>query len=239
MRAARHLGILFGITIAMGSHVIPAPAANPNALPDGPNRDLVYATCQTCHSLQYLTDSAGISRDSWNGILSAMVQYGLVITPENRARILDYLGTYLGPNPPPPPAKAAAAVPAKVDGKTLFDTNCAGCHQANGTGMAGSFPPLAGNPDLFSDRLFPAYVVLYGLNGSIEVDGRTYNGQMPAFGFLSDAQIAAVVNHVREAWGNDARRPSGMTPLDAATIKTARSHEMGPAAVNAYRAGKH
>jgi hypothetical protein len=55
-----------------------------------------------CHDLQPLFDAAGISRDDWNGALEEMTSYGLKVTPEERAMILEYLATYLGPS-----AKAA------------------------------------------------------------------------------------------------------------------------------------
>lgn len=210
-------------------------AASEIQLPAGPNRDLVYGACRTCHDLQYLVESAGIGRDDWNALLDSMQQYGLRIAPAERAKIVDYLGTYLGPHPPPPGATAAA--PAKApSGADLFHTQCTSCHQSNGQGLAGQYPPLAGNPDLFRDRLFPVYVLLNGLAGPITVKGKRYNGQMPPFAHLSDAEIAALINHLRTAWGNAALRPQTMAPIDADTVKAARTKPMTPAAVHAYRA---
>ena len=49
-------------------------------------------------------DAAGASRDDWNGALEAMTGYGLSVTPDDRAKILDYLATALGPNAKAPPA---------------------------------------------------------------------------------------------------------------------------------------
>ena len=167
-----------------------------------------------------------------------MRQYGLRMPADRRAKILEYLGTYLGPNPPPVGAAPAAAKTAEpVDGGKLFAENCAACHQENGKGQKGAFPPLAGNPDLIRDRLFPAYVLLNGLEGKISVEGGDYNGQMPSFAHLGDAEIAALIEHIRTAWNNKALRPAALTPVDAAAIKKLRGKSMSPAEVHAYRAG--
>lgn len=207
-------------------------------LPPGPDRDLVYGTCRTCHDLQYLKESAGIPKSAWDDLLDSMKQYGLRIPPDRRSRILDYLGTYLGPNPPPASTPAVAAATAgPVDGKTLFNEQCSSCHQPDGAGLPGAFPPLAGNHDLMLDRLFPAYVVLNGLKGTITVDGTDYNGEMPSFAHLSNAEVAAVINFVRESWGNAALRPADMATLDEAAIANVRATKKTPAEVHAYRAG--
>jgi Quinohemoprotein amine dehydrogenase A, alpha subunit, haem binding len=66
-------------------------------LPAGPDRDLVSRECQACHDLQNVIDSTGSSREGWDGAIEEMVGYGLSVTPEDRAKILDYLSTYLGP----------------------------------------------------------------------------------------------------------------------------------------------
>lgn len=66
-------------------------------LPPGPNRDLVARECQACHDIDMVVHAAGASREAWNGALDAMAAYGLSVTPEDRAKILDYLATALGP----------------------------------------------------------------------------------------------------------------------------------------------
>lgn len=204
-------------------------------LPAGPNRDLVYGACRTCHDLQYLKESAGIPRDAWSDLLDSMRQYGLRLPPGERGKILDYLATYLGPHPPPASAQPAAAPAVAADGASLFQSQCSVCHQPKGQGVAGQFPPLAGNHDLFRDRLLPVYVLLNGLSGPIDVDGKAYNGQMPSMAHLSDAEIAAVVNHVRSAWGNAHLAPPGFAAVDAATVEQLRAKPMTPDAVRVYR----
>ncbi|HET7586709.1 MAG TPA: cbb3-type cytochrome c oxidase subunit II [Gammaproteobacteria bacterium] len=100
------------------------------------------------------------------------------------------------------PASAAEALP---DGKPLFSANCAACHGAGGAGIPGVFPPLKGNSAVNdADPTKHITVVLGGLKGAT-IDGAKYAAQMPAFGsLLSDAEIAAIINYERSAWGNDA-----------------------------------
>ena len=69
------------------------------ALPEGPNRDLVSKVCQGCHDLQMVLDAAGISRGEWDMSLEEMTANGMNISAEDRAKILAYLSTYLGPMP--------------------------------------------------------------------------------------------------------------------------------------------
>lgn len=214
-------------------------------LPDGPNRALVYGQCRTCHDLQYLRDSAGIPADAWAEILDSMGQYGWRPPPDVREKLLAYLGTYLGPHPPPAtPAKTAdkngdagGGATANVDGAALFKEQCVACHQETGQGVPDQFPPLAGNHDLFLDRAFPALVLLYGMEGRIEVAGKAFDAAMPPFGHLSDAEIAALVRYVRGAWGNDALRPAGRTPIDARAVEALRKPELTPQQVWARRKG--
>jgi mono/diheme cytochrome c family protein len=87
--------VLFGVLAAFLAH-----AADAADLPDGANRALVATHCTSCHDLQPLLDAAaaGVSREDWNGALDEMTSYGLKVTPEERAQILEYLATYLGPS---------------------------------------------------------------------------------------------------------------------------------------------
>ncbi len=91
-------------------------------------------------------------------------------------------------------ALLAAAVPshaADVDGKSVFQKNCAACHMPNGKGIPGAFPALAGNTFVVGPAQDPATVLLKGRGG------------MPDFSqSLTDADIAAVLTYVRSSWGN-------------------------------------
>jgi mono/diheme cytochrome c family protein len=223
---------------AVGSILLAAGAFAADAieLPPGPNRALVYGQCRTCHDLQYLKESAGIPRSAWNDIIDSMKQYGLSISADQRARILDYLAIYLGPNPPPAnAAEAPVAKTASADGAAVYRDQCVACHQANGEGVDGQFPPLAHNPDLFLSRDYPARVVLFGLSGKIVVGGKTIDSAMPPLDVLGDAEIATVVAYVRKSWGNAGLRPASLAPIDATTVKALRQNRLSSEQIYAER----
>lgn len=104
------------------------------------------------------------------------------------------------------PATATASGPGGNDaarGQALFTANCAACHQASGEGLPGAFPSLKGNAVVNdADPAKHIDVVLHGLQGA-DVGGVTYTSAMPPFAAtLSDADIAAIINHERTSWGN-------------------------------------
>jgi len=102
-------------------------------------------------------------------------------------------------------APARAATDPAAAGQKIYNANCAACHNANGSGQSGVFPPLADNPMVTSspDKVIGA--VKNGLTGPITVNEKTYNGTMPAWnGKLSNAEIADVITYVRSSWGNKA-----------------------------------
>ena len=88
-------------------------------------------------------------------------------------------------------------------GKKVYDGNCAACHQPDGAGLKGAFPPLAGSDYLQGDRKQVMTAALFGLSGPITVNGEQYNGVMPSMGHLSDADLAAALTYVWGSWGND------------------------------------
>jgi mono/diheme cytochrome c family protein len=102
-------------------------------------------------------------------------------------------------------AGGSATSASATAGATVFTANCSGCHGATGQGQPGVFPPLAGNPVVVGDAGKVIHILNNGLNGAIQVNGATYNGQMPAWkGNLTPAQIADVITYIRSAWGNKA-----------------------------------
>jgi len=102
---------------------------------------------------------------------------------------------------------ALPAAAADVDGKAIFQKSCAACHQANGKGIPGAFPALAGNAFVQGPAQDPATVLLKGRGG------------MPDFSAsLSDADMAAVLTYVRASWGNHA---DALTEQQVATLRTA------------------
>jgi hypothetical protein len=71
-------------------------AAQRLELPAGANREVVSRECQACHDLSMVLASTGMTRDGWDGIIDEMASYGMSVTPEERAKILDYLANNLG-----------------------------------------------------------------------------------------------------------------------------------------------
>lgn len=93
---------------------------------------------------------------------------------------------------------------AGLDGKALFAANCQSCHQENGEGLPGAFPPLKGSGIVNGDDL-ELYVDII-MNG---YSGRPGFGEMPSVGTnmsFNEEQIAAIMNHERTSWGNSGKK---------------------------------
>jgi mono/diheme cytochrome c family protein len=91
-------------------------------------------------------------------------------------------------------------------GEKIYNQDCSSCHQPNGQGLKGSFPPLVGNPTVTGYDIHVIHIVKYGLSGPIKVDNVQYNAMMPAWSQqLSNADIASVLTYIRSSWGNRAR----------------------------------
>ncbi len=114
------------------------------------------------------------------------------------------------------------AATGELTPEAAYQKSCASCHQNDGAGVAGAFPPLAGSPWVVNDRDTPIRVVLLGLSGSIEVAGKTYSGVMPSFkDSLSDAEIGLAATHARAAFGN------GASPISADDVAKVRASLQG------------
>jgi|SRR5699024_10565212 len=102
------------------------------------------------------------------------------------------------------PVVAEAGGDEAVDGGAVYTSKCASCHQDSGEGVAGAFPPLDGSGWVTASAEVPVQIILRGVTGEIEVAGDTYQGSMPAWDSMSDAEIAAVTTYIRQNWSNDA-----------------------------------
>jgi len=126
---------------------------------------------------------------------------------------------------------------AAADGEKVYQTYCMSCHQANGKGVTGAFPPLVEVvPEYLQQgelgRLFLIHVVLYGLQGEITAGGGVYNSMMPPYGNqLSDEEVAAVLNYIAKAWGNDQLLPKDFKPFTADEVKAERGKNLTPVQV--------
>jgi mono/diheme cytochrome c family protein len=87
-------------------------------------------------------------------------------------------------------------------GEEIYTTLCIACHMADGTGVAGVFPPLT-QSDYLSDAEASIRAVKYGLQGEVTVNGETYNNIMTPLG-LDDQEVADVMNYILNSWGNEA-----------------------------------
>lgn len=98
---------------------------------------------------------------------------------------------------------------------------CYTCHQTNGEGLAGQFPPLANSDWVLGDKERLIKISIYGLMGEIQVNGITYNNVMAPPGIppgsLTDQQIADVLTYIRNEWGNSA---SAVSPGEVATVRS-------------------
>ncbi len=81
------------------------------------------------------------------------------------------------------------------DGAQIYQQACASCHQADGRGIEGTFPPLVANPNA-ADAAYVAEVIKIGREGPLEVGGVAYDGVMTPVAGLTDAQVEAVTAYV-------------------------------------------
>lgn len=117
--------------------------------------------------------------------------------------------------------QTAAAFDPLKKGERLFKNNCTACHQAEGQGVPGVFPPLANSPYVIGSEDLFVKILLRGMSGPIEVLGNEYNGNMPSYGEnglgWSDQDIHAITTYVRQAFGNTA------DPITEETVARVRS----------------
>jgi mono/diheme cytochrome c family protein len=101
-------------------------------------------------------------------------------------------------------------------GEQVYGATCAVCHQADGKGKEGQFPPLAGSGEFYGDPRNHAKIAVQGLSGEIVVQGATWSGAMPPQGHLSDYELAAALTYERNAWGNN---DGVVLPADVAAVR--------------------
>ena len=125
---------------------------------------------------------------------------------------------------------AVASIPEKSlfeIGQKVFTNQCAQCHQADGQGVIGVYPPLVASKWVTGHQEVLARILINGMNGKVLVLGKTYNGNMPAFGpsglNLKAKQIAGVLTYIRQEWGNAASEVTEATMLDYMAEYSTRS----------------
>ena len=135
---------------------------------------------------------------------------------------LTAMATYLKDLPQTQGAQATLKLPPiapKVAdrGAKLYDQHCAQCHGDKGTGVTGAYPPLAGNRavTLASSANLVQIVVHGGFAPATAGNPRPF-GMPPYMLVLADNDIAAVLTHIRSAWGN---RAAQVTELEVNRIR--------------------
>ncbi|MDF7673808.1 c-type cytochrome [Acetobacteraceae bacterium ESL0709] len=104
-----------------------------------------------------------------------------------------------------PPAALPASDPVIQHGKTIFETQCSACHVSNGTGVPNIIPAFARNPIINAQD--PASLIQSVLIGAMgpQTAGNPTGAGMPRFDWnMPDGDIAAVLNYIRNSWGNAA-----------------------------------
>ena len=117
-------------------------------------------------------------------------------------------------------SRAASQTQDTERGSVQFEAQCASCHERDGRGTEGGPPPLQGSPWVRGPETRLIKIVLHGMRGKVEVNGKTYNLEMPGFGkVLTDEDIAAVVSFVRGSWGGRTEpiAPAGVRRVRDAT----------------------
>jgi len=111
-------------------------------------------------------------------------------------------------------------------GQALFSGTCSVCHQANGAGLPGVFPPLAKSDFLTGDPKRAISVLLHGLTGRITVNGTEYNSVMPPMNQFNDDEVANILTYVLNSWGN----PGGqILTEDVKKVRGAKTASAAPA----------
>lgn len=151
---------------------------------------------------------------SVRGPMAEVVQQSTqYLSPQDLTAMATYLKAL--PQTPPQPAQAVPTTPRDAErGAKLYEQHCAQCHGAQGQGVAGAYPPLAGNRAV--TMASTANLVHAVRNGGFapSTAGNPRPFGMPPFVLvLNDADIAAVLTHIRTSWGNQA---AGVTELEVA-----------------------
>jgi mono/diheme cytochrome c family protein len=140
-------------------------------------------------------------------------------------------------------ARSETPPPAKFEwqalGAQVFEANCSSCHQKDGQGIASAFPPLGGHVAKIiaqpMGRKYLQRLVLFGLEGEIRVKRDLYDGVMPPWPQLDDIELAATLNYILHAWGNDKLLPLDFEPIQPSEVTAAREEKMTAAEVLVLR----
>ena len=91
-------------------------------------------------------------------------------------------------------------------GKEVYQSYCMSCHMENGEGLEDVYPPLAKSDYLMANKKRAIQQILYGANGAMKVNGKTYTGDMTGFD-LTDQEVSDLLNYLRNSFGNKDKSP--------------------------------
>ncbi len=122
----------------------------------------------------------------------------------------------------------ASTKPASTEkGRELYLQNCAACHQPEGQGLPGAFPPLAKSDFIAANPNAVLETTVEGRQGKMVVNGVEYNNVMPAMSYLSDKDLSQIITFVLNSWGN----PGGkVTTKQVASYRASKGLESKQAA---------
>ena len=108
-----------------------------------------------------------------------------------------------------------------AEGRQRYLTTCSGCHGTDGAGLPRFGPSLVGSEWVLGDERRLALILLHGMEGPIEVNGKVLDVPdilpvMPAHSVLGDREITAIMTYIRNEWGNNA---GPVTPRVVGTIR--------------------
>lgn len=129
-----------------------------------------------------------------------------------RARIASVIAAAKNPAPP------AVPLPKHLtEGRNHYMKACIECHQADGNGVPGTFPPLAGSEWVAGDQKTLLRILLGGLYGPIKVKDVEYNSVMPGHSHVSDEELAAIASYVRFAFGD--KKEEAIAPAEIKALR--------------------
>ena len=115
----------------------------------------------------------------------------------------------------PAAIRASSLAERVLFGQRVYEQNCMACHQEDGGGIPGAFPPLAGSDYLLVDKKRAISTLINGASGEMVVNGVSYNGVMPGVN-LADEQIANVLSYILNSWNNNGGE---VTPSQVAEVR--------------------
>lgn len=146
--------------------------------------------------------SKGIAVGPMADVVESSTQY---LRDDDLQAIADYL-LALPPRSAPAPSPASQIQPSQAErGRLVYTEHCQNCHGKDGMGVSGVYPPLDGNVSVVeAGGVNATRVVLLGGFAPVTARHPRPYSMPPYAQQLSDADVAAVVTYIRQAWSNSA-----------------------------------